>query len=439
MLILATAILWIVTENPSASLPLILFDMKYDRFKNMCNFNPMRSSLQNNHNQMIRRVLRFSFLAFFFISACKAQPVDNSLIIGAAQLDSILPEISNKNIGLLVNHTSYVGDKHLVDLLMESGIKPVTIFAPEHGFRGKADAGEEIGDGVDQKTGIKVISLYGNTKKPSKSMMEGLDVVIFDIQDVGVRFYTYISTMHYMMEACAENGVKMIVLDRPNPNGNIVDGPILDLKYRSFVGMHPIPVLHGLTVGELALMINGEGWLEGGLKCNLKVVSMLHWRHSDSYSLPIPPSPNLPNDQAVKLYPSLCFFEGTHVSIGRGTLFPFQVIGYPDKRFGEFTFTPESIDGMAKQPMHEGKVCFGVDLRQATPPDHLDLSYIIQFYKLWNSSEPFFTKYFDTLAGTDQLRLQIEKGVPLEEIRKSWEKNLLLYKEKRRSYLLYDE
>ncbi|MDZ7606130.1 MAG: DUF1343 domain-containing protein [Cyclobacteriaceae bacterium] len=359
-------------------------------------------------------------MAFFFISACKAQPTGNNLIIGAAQLDSIIPEISDKNIGLLVNHTSYVGDMHLVDLLLERKVKISAIFAPEHGFRGKADAGEEIKDGVDQKTGIMVLSLYGNTKKPSKSMMEGLDVVIFDIQDVGVRFYTYISTMHYMMEACAENGVKLIVLDRPNPNGGIVDGPLLDPKFKSFVGMHPIPVIHGLTVGELALMINGEGWLSDGLTCDLKVVPMLHWKHTDAYSLPIAPSPNLPNDQSVKLYPSLCFFEGTHVSIGRGTLFPFQVIGYPEKRFGEFSFTPISIDGMAKQPMHEGKECFGVDLRQTTPPDHLDLQYILQFYNLWSSSESFFTKYFDTLAGTDQLRLQIEKGVPLDEIRKSW-------------------
>ncbi len=388
---------------------------------------------------MIRCVLTFSFLAFFFVSACKAQPDSSNLILGAGQLDSILPEISNKNVGLLVNHTSYAGDKHLVDLLLEKDIKIQAIFAPEHGFRGKADAGEEIKDGVDQKTGIKVMSLYGNTKRPSKSMMEGLDVVIFDIQDVGVRFYTYISTMHYMMEACAENGVKMIVLDRPNPNGSIVDGPILDPKYKSFVGMHPIPVIHGLTVGELALMINGEGWLRDGLKCDLQVVPMLHWKHSDHYTLPIPPSPNLPNDRAVKLYPSLCFFEGTHISIGRGTLFPFQVIGYPDKRFGEFSFTPQSIDGMAKQPMHEGTTCFGIDLRQATPPDHLDLGYILQYYKLWNSADPFFTRYFDTLAGTDKLRLQIEKGVSLGEIRKSWEEGLNSFKEKRKKFLLYGE
>ncbi len=388
---------------------------------------------------MIRCVLTFSFLAFFFVSACKAQPDSSNLILGAGQLDSILPEISNKNVGLLVNHTSYAGDKHLVDLLLEKDIKIQAIFAPEHGFRGKADAGEEIKDGVDQKTGIKVMSLYGNTKRPSKSMMEGLDVVIFDIQDVGVRFYTYISTMHYMMEACAENGVKMIVLDRPNPNGSIVDGPILDPKYKSFVGMHPIPVIHGLTVGELALMINGEGWLRDGLKCDLQVVPMLHWKHSDHYTLPIPPSPNLPNDRAVKLYPSLCFFEGTHISIGRGTLFPFQVIGYPDKRFGEFSFTPQSIDGMAKQPMHEGTTCFGIDLRQATPPDHLDLGYILQYYKLWNSADPFFTRYFDTLAGTDKLRLQIEKGVSLGEIRKSWEEGLNSFKEKRKKSLLYGE
>ena len=270
-------------------------------------------------------------------------------------------------------------------------------------------------------------------------MMQGLDVVIFDIQDVGVRFYTYISTMHYMMEACAENGIKMIVLDRPNPNGSIVDGPILDPTFKSFVGMHPIPVIHGLTVGELALMINGEGWLGNGLKCDLKVVPMLNWKHTDNYSLPIPPSPNLPNNQAVKLYPSLCFFEGTNISIGRGTLFPFQVIGYPDQRFGDFSFTPVSIDGMAKHPLLEGKICFGIDLRQEAPPHQLDFGYIIRFFTLWKNDEPFFTNYFDTLAGTDQVRHQIEKGVPQDEIRKSWEEGLQAYKVMRKKYLLYEE
>jgi uncharacterized protein YbbC (DUF1343 family) len=322
---------------------------------------------------------------------------------------------------------------------MEQGVQIKTIFAPEHGFRGTADAGEHVKDNVDEKTGIPVVSLYGNNKKPSADQLSELDVVIFDIQDVGVRFYTYISSMHYMMEACAENGVKMIVFDRPNPNGHIVDGPILDPDYKSFVGMHPIPVVHGLTVGELATMINEESWLEGGIKCELLVIPMQNYKHSDVYSLPIKPSPNLPNDQSIMLYPSLCFFEGTQMSIGRGTYFPFQVIGYPDSTFGAFTFTPVSIDGMAKSPRYENKVCYGVDLRSAAAPDKLDLGFVIDFYNKWDKEEEFFTKYFNTLAGTNQLKKQIESGKSEEEIRASWQSELEKYKALRKKYLMYEE
>ncbi|MCL4165592.1 UNVERIFIED_CONTAM: hypothetical protein GTU68_050877, partial [Idotea baltica] len=312
------------------------------------------------------------------------------------------------------------------------------IFAPEHGFRGKADAGELVKDNLDPDTGIPVISLYGKNKKPTAEMLSGLDVVIFDIQDVGTRFYTYISSMHYMMEACAKYKVKMIVFDRPNPN-DYIDGPILDMKFQSFVGMHPIPVVHGLTVGELAKMINGEGWLEGGIKCDLEVIAMKNYTHGDRYDLPIKPSPNLPNMQSIKLYPSLCFFEGTKMSIGRGTLFPFQVIGYSEAQFGSFTFTPESIDGMAKYPKLEGKLCYGVDLRKADVPDKLDLSFVVSFYNKWNNEEAFFIKFFNTLAGTDVLKKQIESGMTEEEIRQSWQQGLDDYKSLRKSYLLYKE
>ena len=269
--------------------------------------------------------------------------------------------------------------------------------------------------------------------------MKGLEVVIFDIQDVGTRFYTYISSMHYMMEACAKNGVMMLVFDRPNPNGHYIDGPIREPDFVSFVGMHPIPVVHALTVGELALMINGEGWLGNGLSCDLQVISMEHYTHSTPYSLPVKPSPNLPNDQAIQLYPSICFFEGTHMSLGRGTVFPFQVLGYPDQQFGEFTFTPESIDGMAKHPRLEGEECFGVDLRNVPPPNKIDLSYVIRFYKLWNEDKSFFTKYFNTLAGTASLKEQIEDGWTEAQIRDSWSQDLADYKEMRSNYLLYKD
>ena len=386
---------------------------------------------------MIRDFFLLSFLIFFFITGCQSNERDQSLLLGAERTSLYLPEIRNKNVGLLVNHTSLTDSIHLVDFLLAQKVDIHRIFAPEHGFRGKADAGELVKDNIDEKTGIPVVSLYGENKKPTPDQLKGLDIVIFDIQDVGVRFYTYISSMHYMMEACAENGVKMIVFDRPNPNGEIIDGPLLDPAYKSFVGMHPIPVVHGLTVGELAKMINGEGWLKGGMKCDLSVIPMLNYQHSDEYLLPVKPSPNLPNQQAVKLYPSLCFFEGTKLSIGRGTYFPFQVVGYPDSTFGEFTFTPVSIDGMSKHPKYQDQTCYGVDLRNEPYPSKLDLGHVIGFYKKWKDVDDFFTNYFNTLAGTDKLRKDIEKGLSEDEIRASWQDDIEKYKAKRTNYLLY--
>ena len=388
---------------------------------------------------MIRSFFLLSFLSFFFIAGCGANSDEKDLVLGASQTELYLPKIRDKKVGLLINHTSMVGEIHLIDFLLQKGISIEKIFAPEHGFRGIADAGEMINNEIDPKTGIPVVSLYGKNRKPTPEMLAGLDVVIFDIQDVGTRFYTYISTMHYMMEACAENKVKMMVFDRPNPNGHYIDGPILKPEFKSFVGMHPIPIVHGLTVGELARMINGEGWLEGSLTCDLVVVSMKDYAHSDRYLLPVKPSPNLPNDQSVNLYPSLCFFEGTKMSIGRGTQFPFQVIGYPDEKFGNFSFTPESIVGMAKHPRLEGQKCFGVDLRNVNRPEKLDLKYVIEFYKLWEGEEPFFTKYFNTLAGTDLLKKQIEGGMSEEDIRATWQEDLDKYKLLRKNYLLYHD
>jgi uncharacterized protein YbbC (DUF1343 family) len=388
---------------------------------------------------MIRSLFLLSFLSFFLFGSCQHQHDDQSMLLGANRTDLYFSEIEGRSIGLLVNHTSIVDDMHLVDFLLSKGMDIHTIFAPEHGFRGTADAGEHVKDGEDKKTGIPIVSLYGNNKKPTPGQLEGIDAVIFDIQDVGVRFYTYISTMHLMMEACAATGTKMIILDRPNPNGHLVDGPVLQKEFSSFVGMHAIPVLHGLTVGELAKMINEEGWLQDTATCDLMVVPMRNYRHSIRYLLPVRPSPNLPNEQAVMLYPSLCFFEGTQMSIGRGTQFPFQVIGYPDSHFGRFTFTPVSIEGMSKNPKYENQRCYGVDLRTVSAPDKLDVGFVIYFYRKWEKKDDFFTEYFDTLAGTDALRKQILQGKTEIEIRATWQPALQQYKALRKKYLMYNE
>jgi uncharacterized protein YbbC (DUF1343 family) len=388
---------------------------------------------------MIRSLFLLSFLSFFLFGSCQHQHDDQSMLLGANRTDLYFSEIEGRSIGLLVNHTSIVDDMHLVDFLLSKGMDIHTIFAPEHGFRGTADAGEHVKDGEDKKTGIPIVSLYGNNKKPTPGQLEGIDAVIFDIQDVGVRFYTYISTMHLMMEACAATGTKMIILDRPNPNGHLVDGPVLQKEFSSFVGMHAIPVLHGLTVGELAKMINEEGWLQDTATCDLMVVPMRNYRHSIRYLLPVRPSPNLPNEQAVMLYPSLCFFEGTQMSIGRGTQFPFQVIGYPDSHFGRFTFTPVSIEGMSKNPKYENQRCYGVDLRTVSAPDKLDVGFVIYFYRKWEKKDDFFTEYFDTLAGTDALRMQILQGKTEIEIRATWQPALQQYKALRKKYLIYNE
>jgi len=396
---------------------------------------------------------KIKFLLFLFIAIqCGNKPQSNSLqvpvaqpnqsdqadiITGAEQLNLLLPIIGSQRIGIVVNHTSRVGKTHLADTLKRRGVNLIKIFAPEHGFRGTADAGEEIKDGLDTKTGLPVVSLYGNNKKPTPEQFSDIDLVIFDIQDVGVRFYTYISTLHYVMEACAENNKKLIVLDRPNPNGNYVDGPIMEKQHMSFVGMHPIPVVHGLTIGELAQMINGEGWLGTAKKCNLEIIPVKNWAHRDSYSLPVRPSPNLPNNQAIKLYPSICLFEGTVISLGRGTQMPFQVIGHPDLKNMPFQFTPVSIEGMSKNPPLENKLCYGIDLRSAPVKAQLDLSYLIQFYQAFPDKEQFFNNYFEKLAGTIALREQIKQGMSEEQIRETWQNGLDAFKLRREKYLIY--
>lgn len=374
------------------------------------------------------------------------------LLVGAAQIDKYLPQLENKAVGLVVNQTSMVGHQHVVDLLLSQGVKIKYIFAPEHGFRGDHGAGEKISSSKDPKTGIDIISIYGKNKKPSAKIMEGLDVIIFDIQDVGTRFYTYISSMHYVMQAAAESGVKFIVLDRPNPNIMYVDGPILEDTFRSFVGMHPIPVLHGLTVGELAQMIVGEKWLSIGLKTaeqnekihllanlDLTVIPVANYTRTTPYSLPVPPSPNLPNDIAIRLYPSLCFFEATPASIGRGTDFPFQVIGHDLVGNGNFKFTPRVIPSAAPYPKLKNKLAKGQNLR-ASNIHGLDLSVFVDWFQMFNRADiDFFQRpdFMDKLAGTDKLRKSILAGQTAEQIKAQWQPGLKHYLQQRRPYLIY--
>ncbi len=372
----------------------------------------------------------------------EAEEPAKTLLLGANNLDTIQSLVKGKRVALLVNHTATVGRTHVADTLKSRGINLVKIFGPEHGFRGNAADGELIDNGKDSRTGLPVISLYGKNKKPTPEQLADVDVVIFDIQDVGTRFYTYISTLHYLMEACAENKKSVIVLDRPNPHGGYIDGPILQPEFRSFVGMHPIPVVHGLTVGELAQMINGEGWLANGVKCPLTIVKMKNWKHSDRYDLPISPSPNLPNNQAIQLYPSLCFFEGTVISVGRGTPTPFQVIGNPQLSSYSFSFTPVTIKGVANQPLHEHKLCHGLDLRTATTQKKIDLSYLLAMYKAYPDKDNFFwnpfdKNYIDKLAGTAVFKQQVRDGLTEDQIRATWQKDLQAFDAKRKPYLLY--
>ncbi|RZS97963.1 uncharacterized protein YbbC (DUF1343 family) [Cecembia calidifontis] len=370
----------------------------------------------------------------------KSIEVQKIILPAADQPEVYLPLLEGKRVGLVVNQTSILtqsNNMHLVDFLMMEGVDVKKVFVPEHGFRGDADAGEAIKSEVDKSTGLPIVSLYGDNKKPSKESLKDIDVLIYDLQDVGIRFYTYISTMHYVMESCAENKMPLLIFDRPNPNGNYVDGPVLKKGFESFVGMHPIPVVHGLTVGELAKMINGEGWLKGGIQAPIEVIPVKNWDHSMAYSLPVKPSPNLPNDTAIRLYPSLCYFEGTDVSLGRGTYFPFQVYGYPDPKFGDFTFTPVSIVGMSKNPPQQGKLCYGEDLRNEPLNHQFTLKYLLRAYELSGKREKFFNNFFDKLAGTDQLRKDILVGKKEDEIRAGWQKDLEAYRAIREKYRIY--
>ncbi|KAF2331998.1 exo-beta-N-acetylmuramidase NamZ family protein [Flavobacterium daemonense] len=356
---------------------------------------------------------------------------------GADNYEKYLPLLKDKKIGIVTNQTGILSDKtHVVDFLLEKKVAIQTIFAPEHGFRGTADAGEHVVDGKDPKTGLSIISLYGDNKKPKPEQLAGIDIMIFDLQDVGARFYTYISSLHYVMEACAENNVPLIIFDRPNPNGRIVDGPLLEKEFTSFVGMHPIPLLHGMTIGEYAQMINGEKWLKNAVQCKLTVIPCVNYDRKMDYSLLVKPSPNLPNDQSINLYASLCLFEGTNVSVGRGTEKQFQIYGSPYLTKTDFSFTPKPNFG-AKDPLYNGKECFGEDLTSYPKLNKLELKWLIKAYQNTSDKTKFFNAFFTKLAGTKKLQQQIESGVSEKDIRKSWEKNLKAFQIIRKRYLLY--
>lgn len=384
-------------------------------------------------------------LLTLILKSCSGQM--NPIRTGAEQLEKYLPLLENKHVAIVANQTSVIGETHLVDTLNRLAedhfqIRNIMkVFVPEHGFRGNIDDGVVVEDEIDPVTGIPMVSLYGKHKKPSSEDMEGVDLVIFDIQDVGARFYTYISTLHYVMEACAENNVPLLVLDRPNPNGGYVDGPILEPHYSTFVGMHPIPVVYGLTIGELAQMINSERWLLDSMQCDLTVIPCENYYHGKSYSLPVKPSPNLPNDHAIKIYPSTCFFEGTVISEGRGTQMPFEVYGHPDLP-GTFSFVPESIEGMSMHPKLKGETCYGEDLRGFYPEGgwhRLELRWLLDAYRKFPDKKNFFRPFFESLAGTDVLRKQIIAGWSEQQIRDSWEAGLRDYRDKRKKYLIYND
>ncbi len=383
------------------------------------------------------------------------RPVQNMSTTAADQVSSWIGQLKGKRVAVVGNQTSIVNSLnkeqrrtwdqaekikyvHLVDTLVSLGVDVKKVFAPEHGFRGNADAGTAIADGTDKRTGLPIISLYGNNKKPTAEQLADVDVILFDIQDVGARFYTYISTLHYVMEAAADSKKTVIILDRPNPNGHYIDGPILDSQHKSFVGMHPVPVVHGMTMGEYAQMINGEKWLPYGKQAKINVIKLKNYTHDTPYTLPIPPSPNLPNAQAVNLYPSLCFFEGADVSVGRGTNMQFQVYGSPSlAKYRDFSFTPTPGYG-SKRPPFNGKKCFGVDLREYPKLDKLQLDFLVDAYAKAPYKETFFNSFFTNLAGTKNLQAQIEKGMSAAAISQTWQQGLKEYDKMRQPYLLYE-
>lgn len=385
------------------------------------------------------------FITLFCVTFMNLQAQSKQkIVLGAERTELYLPLLEGKRVAVLTNQTGRVAEENIVDFLLSKKVKIITILSPEHGFRGKADAGEQVGNSIDTKTGLPIFSLYGRNKNQSlDSVMQSIDILIFDLQDVGVRYYTYLSTMVHIMNACAANKVKMIILDNPNPNGFYVDGPILDMKYKSDVGIIPIPVVHGMTLGELALMVNGEKWLTQQVQCNVLVIPCYNYTHSMHYQLPVPPSPNLPNMRSVYLYPSLCYFEATPVSLGRGTDAPFQQFGNPNMTGYSYSFTPRKVTG-ATNPPQQNQLCFGVDLR-TSPPDAelfqkgIDLTYLIESYRNLKIGDAFFNRFFEKLIGVDYVRQMIEEGKNASEIKARWENDCREFKKMRQSYLLYKE
>lgn len=406
---------------------------------------------------LLNSIKNTALLFVMIVLSCgNSSPYQNKapLTVAANQLELYLPLLKNKRVGIVANQTSVIfkngsglglnggliknDNTHLVDSLIKRDVSVVKVFAPEHGYRGRADAGEYVKGGIDLKTGLPIVSLYGENRKPDPKVLEDLDVVVFDIQDVGTRFYTFVSTLHYMMEGCAALDIPLIVLDRPNPNGHYVDGPVLDLNYKSFVGMHAVPITHGMTLGEFAKMINGEHWLEDNLNCDLTVIPVANYNREEAYMLPIPPSPNLPNQKAINLYPSLCLFEGTQVSVGRGTENQFQIFGSPflgDENYS-FQFIPKPNFG-AKNPKHNAKTCYGKDLKNVDFLNEINLNWLIEAYENTTDKSSFFNSFFTKLAGQTILQQQIEKGWSALEIKKSWQKDLEQFKILRANYLIY--
>lgn len=402
--------------------------------------------------QRTKNTIFFWLMAFLLMTNCKTNPpansqaiphTNNELLLAASRFDLYIPQIKEKKVGFIGNQASVIPNTqksytHVVDTLLSLGVDIQKVFSPEHGFRGKAAAGERVQDGVDVQTGLPVISLYGVHKKPSKKQLAGLDILLFDLQDVGVRFYTYISTLHYILEAAGENNIQVIVLDRPNPNAHYIDGPVLQKKYRSFIGLHPVPVVYGMTIGEYAQMIVGENWLEETQNCDLQVIPLKNYTHQTEYKLPVKPSPNLPNTTAINLYPSLCFFEGTYISCGRGTDKPFQTFGAPDlpSETYTYTFTPMPNYG-AKHPKFQEEDCHGLDLRNSGRLSEIYLDWLLQAYQDSPNRKDFFNHYFEKLAGTAELREQIILGYSAEDIKKTWQPDIEAFKNIRSKYLLY--
>ena len=400
----------------------------------------------------MRKYLIVGLFVLAAMCSC-AQPVrDNlegetqntTLRVGAECMENYLPALIGKKVALCGNHTSMVGTTHLVDTLLSQGVYLVKLFSPEHGFRGNAEAGAIVNSSIDTKTNLPIVSLYGKNKKPTSEQLDGIDVILFDLQDVGCRFYTYISTLHYVMEAAAENDIEIVVLDRPNPNAFYVDGPVLDIKFTSFVGMHSVPIVYGMTIGEYAQMINGEGWLAGAAKCKLLVVKIENYTHNTRYKLPIAPSPNLPTPESIFLYPSLCLFEGTDISVGRGTKYPFEIFGAPQLTEGDYYFTPEPIKGVSENPPHKNLACRGLMLhdyavKNLDEKGFLNLNFLILAYNSYPDKSKFFNRpsFFDKLAGNDKLRKQIEDGLSEDKIRDSWAVDIKKFMNIREKYLLY--